>query len=263
MQNAFEEAPPIPFPTYNSSAGVANLSSSPFLSWCEYMMGAYIGAQGPRSVSAFARWIESQNEQNDEYNARVVRVPPVWLFDSVTRLPKVSLSLPESALREVASVIEGASFVVYDMKVLGLETAKTLKGPTARRSGTMGNVGGVDTKFDLTIGWERVLFNVSGILDILPTNVQLDPWIESLVVSFEARDPTFVVTVGLAIDEFELGQLRGTRQANLACVTRTIDRARVVELRWSGNPGSIIVNPWRSIAPRAPATTDSKRVSTS
>ena len=246
MQNAFEEAPPIPFPTYNSSAGVANLSSSPFLSWCEYMMGAYIGAQGPRSVSAFARWIESQNEQNDEYNARVVRVPPVWLFDSVTRLPKVSLSLPESALREVASVIEGASFVVYDMKVLGLETAKTLKGPTARRSGTMGNVSGVDTKFDLTIGWERVLFNVSGILDILPTNVQLNPWIESLVVSFEARDPTFVVTVGLAIDEFELGQLRGTRQANLACVTRTIDRARVVELRWSGNPGSIIVNPWRS-----------------
>ena len=100
------------------------------MSWCEYMMGAYIGAQGPRSVSAFARWIESQNEQNDEYNARVVRVPPVWLFDSVTRLPKVSLSLPESALREVASVIEGASFVVYDMKVLGLETAKTLKGPT-------------------------------------------------------------------------------------------------------------------------------------
>ena len=110
----------------------------------------------------------------------------------------------------------------------------------------MGNVSGVDTKFDLTIGWERVLFNVSGILDILPTNVQLDPWIESLVVSFEARDPTLVVTVGLAIDEFELGQLRGTRQANLACVTRTIDRARVVELRWSGNPGSIIVNPWRS-----------------
>ena len=78
--------------------------------------------------------------------------------------------------------------------------------------------------------------------DILPTNVQLDPRIESLVSEFEG-DPTLVATVGLAIDEFELGQLRGTRQANSACVARMIDRARVVELRWSGNPGSIIVNP--------------------
>lgn len=245
MQSAFEEARPVPFPSYNSTAGVANLSSSPLVAWCEYMVGAYIGAQGPRSVSAFARWIENQNEQNDEYNARVVRVPPVWLFDSATRLPKVSLSLPESALREVASTIEGASFVVYDMKVLGLETAKTLKGPTVRRSGMAGNVSGVDTQLDFTIGWERVLFNVSGILDILPTNVQLDPWIESLVVSFESRDPTFVVTVGLAIDESELEELRGTRQTNLACVARTIENARVVQVRWSGNPGSIIVNPWR------------------
>lgn len=238
-----------PFPTYNATDGIVNLSASPLVRWVEYMTESYIGAQGVRSVSAFARWIEAQNEENNEYNARVVQVPQVWLFDSETHLPKVSVSLTKDILREVATTIEGAAFIVYDIKVLGLETAKTLRGPSVVTSPTVPNASSIDTRLSFTIGWDRILFNVSGVLDILPTNIQLDPWIEPLIVSFELRDPEFVVEVGLAVDGNELKELKGTRQANLACVSQTIRDARVLSLDWTGRAGSIIVNPWRRDRP--------------
>ena len=200
LRRLLKPAASTPFPTYNATEGIVNLSASPLVRWVEYMTESYIGAQGVRSVSAFARWIEAQNEENNEYNARVVQVPPVWLFDSETHLPKVSVSLTKDILREVATTIEGAAFIVYDIKVLGLETAKTLRGPSVVTSPTVPNASSIDTRLRFTIGWDRILFNVSGVLDILPTNIQLDPWIEPLIVSFELRDPEFVVEVGLAVD---------------------------------------------------------------
>lgn len=245
MASFFRPAEPASFPRYNATAGVSNLSTSPLVRWLEYMSEAYIGAQGPRSVSAFARWIEDQNERNDENNVNVVRVPPVWLFDSQTHLPKMSLMLSKEVLREISSTVEGAAFVVYDMKVVGLETATTLRGPSVVKSPATLNSSDVDTELQFTIGWKRVFFNISGVLDILPTSIKLDPWIEPLIVSLELHNPEFTVGLGLAIDEMQLRQLKGTRQANVACLAQTIISARVLSLDWSGQVGPVMVNPWR------------------
>lgn len=245
MASFFRPAEPASFPRYNATAGVSNLSTSPLVRWLEYMSEAYIGAQGPRSVSAFARWIEDQNERNDENNVNVVRVPPVWLFDSQTHLPKMSLMLSKEVLREISSTVEGAAFVVYDMKVVGLETATTLRGPSVVKSPATLNSSDVDTELQFTIGWKRVFFNISGVLDILPTSIKLNPWIEPLIVSLELHNPEFTVGLGLAIDEMQLRQLKGTRQANVACLAQTIISARVLSLDWSGQVGPVMVNPWR------------------
>jgi len=235
----------VPFPSYNgTSSGIANLSASPLVRWLEYMTESYIGAEGPRSLSAFARWIEDQNEKNDEFNVHVVQVPPVWLFDPKTHLPTMSFSLSKDILREVSSAIEGAAFIVYDVKVVGLETATALRGPSAVVSNS-----DVDTQLQLTVGWERVLFNVSGVLDILPTSIYLDPWIEPLIVSFELREPEFILKMGIAVNETRLRNLQGTRRANVACLSQTIHEARIVALDWTGRAGSIIVNPWRMNKP--------------
>ena len=235
----------VPFPSYDGISGIANLSASPLVRWLEYMVESYIGAQGPRSLSAFARWIEDQNEKNDEFNVHVVRVPPVWLFDPKTHLPKMSISLSKDVLREVSSTIEGAAFIVYDMKVVGLETATTLRGPSA----VLSNSSGVDTEVQFTAGWERVLFNVSGVLDILPTSIHLDPWIEPLIVSFELLEPEFIVQAGFAVNETHLRDLQGIRRANVACLSQTIREARILALDWTGRAGSIVVNPWRMNEP--------------
>jgi len=239
----FAPVAPTPFPEYNASSGVADLAKSGLVEWLNFMSASYIGAQGPRSLSAFARWIEDQNEKNHQYNARVVRVPPVWLFDQKTSLPKLSVGLDSDILSAVSSTIESATFVVYDMKLIGLDSAKTLAGPTVAPMADNSTL--KDTQLGFRIGWERVLFNVSGVLDILPTNIALDPYLEPLIASFELRDPEFELNVGLAVDEEALSQLRGTRRANVACLSNVVRDVRLRSLTWDGSAGAIVITPWR------------------
>jgi len=239
----FAPVAPIPFPEYNASSGVADLATSGLVEWLDFMSASYIGAQGPRSLSAFARWIEDQNEKNHQFNARVVRVPPVWLFDQKTSLPKLSVALDSDIMSAVSSTIESATFVVYDMKLIGLDSAKTLAGPTVVPMADNSTL--KDTQLGFRIGWQRVLFNVSGVLDILPTNIALDPYLEPLIASFELRDPEFALNVGLAVDEEALSQLRGTRRANVACLSNVVRAVRLRSLTWDGSAGAIIVTPWR------------------
>ena len=239
----FVPVAPIPFPEYNASSGVADLATSGLVEWLDFMSESYIGAQGPRSLSAFARWIEDQNEKNHHFNARVVRVPPVWLFDQKTSLPKLSVALDSDILSAVSSTIESATFIVYDMKLIGLDSAKTLAGPTVVPMADNSTL--KDTQLGCRIGWERVLFNVSGVLDILPTNIALDPYLEPLIASFELRNPEFALNVGLAVDEEALSQLRGTRRANVACLSNVVRDVRLRSLTWDGSAGAIVITPWR------------------
>lgn len=84
---------------------------------------------------------------------------------------KVSVLFIKDILWEVATTIEGAAFIVYDIKVLGLEIVKMFWGLFVVILLMVLNVSSIDMWFSFMIGWNCILFNVFGVLDILSTNI--------------------------------------------------------------------------------------------
>jgi len=236
----FTPVEPLPFPSY---VDAVDLKANALRRWASFMVQTYVSAsRGPRSFSAFARWLEDQNEHNHAYNAKVVQVPPVWLVDSDTKLPKISISPPSDVLRTVSSTIQDVRFVVYEMKILGLETASELRGPDVE---VTTNTTIPITSVDFGFGWDRVALNVSGVLDVLPADIALDPWLEPLTVSFGLEKPQLNITLGLAIDAQAISALRGSQATNVACIAATIMQINVRAIDWSGAPDAVIITPWR------------------
>jgi hypothetical protein len=234
----FTPIDPLPFPIH---AHAVDLGSSKLRRWLAFMVEHYISAQqGTRSIGAFAKWLEDQNERNHAYNAKVIQVPPLWLIDPETKQPKLSVAMPRDILGDA---LDDLRFIVYEMKILGLETANALHGPDVVMSGN--NSSELLTSFNFGVGWEKITLNVSGVLEVLPTAVELDPFLEPLTVSFELRNPQFNATFGLAIDSIAIAALRGARATNPSCLASTFIQTRVRALDFSGAPAEVIITPWR------------------
>ena len=237
LASYFTPVDPLPFPSH---ANAVDLGSSTLMRWFAFMVEQYVSAaRGTRSISAFARWLELQNERNHAYNANGIQVPPLWLIDSDTKQPKLSIAMPQDIL---GSTFDDVRFIVMEMKILGLETCNALHGPDVVVSK---NESAPLTSFDFGIGWEKITLNVSGVLDVLPSAVELDPFLEPLTVSFEMQNPQFNTTFGLAIDADAIGALQGAHATNLACIASTMIQTRVRSLDFFGKPTQIMINPWR------------------
>ena len=233
----FTPIDPLPFPIH---AHAVDLGSNKLRRWLAFMVEHYISAQqGTRSIGAFAKWLEDQNERNHAYNAKVIQVPPLWLIDPETKQPKLSIAMPRDILGDA---LDDLRFIVYEMKILDLETANALHGPDVVVSG---NDSELLTSFNFGVGWEKITLNVSGVLEVLPTAVELDPFLEPLTVSFELRNPQFNTTFGLAIDSIASGALRGARATNPSCLALTVIQTRVRALDFSGAPAEVVITPWR------------------
>jgi len=233
----FTPIDPLAFPTH---AHAVDLGSSKLRRWLAFMVEHYISAQqGTRSIGAFAKWLEDQNERNHAYNAKVIQVPPLWLIDPETKQPKLSIAMPRDILGDA---LDDLRFILYEMKILGLETANALHGPDVVMSG---NNSELLTSFNFGVGWEKITVNVSGVLEVLPTAVELDPFLEPLTVSFELRNPQFNTTFGLAIDSIAIGALRGARATNPSCLASTLIQTRLRALDFSGAPAEVVITPWR------------------